>query len=321
VVVDVELIETIPVGNILGEGVLWNPDTQCLWWTDIQERRLFCRRWGEERWTSFALPERLGSFGFVAGSTRLIAAFETGVALYDPHDGALEWLSRPLGDGSGIRFNDGRVDRRGRFWTGTMAERDDREGQAELYCVDASGHIHVRESGITISNGICWSPDGARFYFSDSPKRAMYVYDCDAASGEISNRQTFARTPEGAFPDGANVDADGCIWSAQWGAGRVVRYKADGAVERVLEMPVSQPSCVAFGGPNLDLLFVTSARDGLNEQALLLQPRAGDIFVYRVGIAGLAEKPFAFDPKSPGKANTAAGRDDAKPARRPEPDL
>jgi sugar lactone lactonase YvrE len=157
------------------------------------------------------------------------------------------------------------------------------------------GRAARRESGIEISNGICWSPDGTRFYFADSPLRAIYCYDFHLATGAIANRREFVRTPEGAHPDGATVDSEGCLWSAHWGAGRIVRYKPDGAIDAVLEVPASQPTCVAFGGPELDLLFVTSARDGLTEADLARQPSAGDVFVYKMGCAGLAENRFILD--------------------------
>jgi len=284
-------VDIIKAANTLGEGVLWDGQTQSLWWTDIQERRLYRCEWAGRTLRVFALPERLCSFGFIAGSKRLIAAFESGIALYDPFRDTTEWLTRPA-RGDGIRFNDGRVDRQGRFWTGTMAETDARAGQAQLFCIDAVGRAEPRESGITISNGICWSPDGAVFYFADSPRRTIWRYVFDVATGEISDRRVFAQTPDGAYPDGATVDEEGFVWSAQWGAGRVVRFAPDGRIDRLVEVPASQPSCVAFGGTGLCLLFVTSAREGLNKESLAAQPHAGDVFVYDLGIAGLPESRF-----------------------------
>ena len=128
---------------------------------------------------------------------------------------------------------------------------------------------------------------------ADSPLRIIYCYDFDPASGKISNRRVFARTPQGAHPDGATVDAQGYLWSAHWGAGTVVRYAPDGEVDRVLAVPASQPTCVAFGGTELDLLFVTSARDGLSAQALAAQSGAGDVFVYKMDVKGLPDRRYA----------------------------
>ncbi len=290
-----ELIDTIRVQNTLGEGIQWDVGTQALWWTDIQERRLHRYDWATRSMQIFATPERVGSFGLIKGGSGVIAAFESGIALFDPGNGALKWLARPDADLPGVRLNDGRVDRQGRFWAGTMVESEPRSGRANLYSVDGSGRATRRENGITISNGICWSPDSTRFYFADSPLRTIHCYDFNSATGAIANRRLFARTPEGAHPDGANVDAEGFLWSAHWGAGRVVRYAPDGTVDRVVDVPASQPTCVAFGGPALDLLFVTSARDGLTEEELARQPSAGDVFVYKMGCIGLAEQHFILD--------------------------
>jgi len=242
----------------------------------------------------FTLPERLGSFVFVAGGDQIIAAFESGFALYHPESGRIDWLARPKHGGPDIRFNDGRVDRQGRFWAGTMVERGGVPG-GKLYCLQADGGAEVHAAGIGISNSLCFSPDGRRLYFADTPARTIISFDLDPASGTISNRRVFAKTPEGAFPDGANVDAEGFVWSAHWGAGRVVRYTPSGEVSATIEVPASQPTCVTFGGEDLDLLYVTSAREGLHEAALQAQPNAGDVFVYKVAVPGLLDAPYVFN--------------------------
>ena len=289
-----ELVASIEVENTLGEGIVWDVATQSAWWTDIEERWLYRYEWASRKLEKFVTPERLCSFGFVAGASCLIAAFETRFALYDPRSGALKSLGRPDGIRPGIRLNDGRVDRQGRFWAGGMAENKALAGEAHLYCLDRDGRIHCRESEITTSNSICWSPDAAWFYFADSPARTIWRYAFDAANGSISSRTVFIQTEEGAEPDGTAVDAEGFIWNAQWGAGRVVRYAPDGSIDRVLEVPVSHPTCVAFGGPKLDLLFVTSARRPLSAATLAGQPNAGNVLVYKSGTAGLPEHRYRF---------------------------
>jgi sugar lactone lactonase YvrE len=287
-----KLLRIIRVGNLLGEGILWNADTASLWWTDIQDRRLYQYEWANESLRQHLLPERLGSFGFIAGSDELIAAFETGFARYNLRRDEPVWLSRMETLGSGIRFNDGRVDPQGRFWAGTMAESVAGEHKACLYCMDGKARVHLRERGLTICNGLCWSPDSGRMYLADSPRHTIWKYAFDAATGSISDRSVFARTPDEAFPDGAVVDAEGCLWSAQWGASQVVRYAPDGSVDRILELPVSRPTCVAFGGPELDMIFVTTAREGLPDDRLSRQTSAGDVFVYSVGVKGLPAAQF-----------------------------
>jgi L-arabinonolactonase len=289
-----EPVDIIRVGNTLGEGVSWHHETQTLWWTDIQERRL--HRYDFERRTTatFSTPQRLTSFGFIAGSTKLIAAFESGIGLYEPGSTEISWLHRPDFQTPGLRFNDGRVDRQGRFWAGTMVEGSASAAAGSLHSIDKMGRFGTHATNISISNGICWSPDGSRFYFADSPTRTIFAYDFDGIAGTISNRRVFAHTPEGAYPDGANIDAQGFLWSAHWGAGNVVRYGPDGIVDAIIEIPAKQPTCVAFGGPDFDLLFVTSARDGLKPDALATQPHAGDVFVYKVSVPGLPDGRFVL---------------------------
>jgi L-arabinonolactonase len=289
-----ELIDIISVGNTLGEGVLWDPVGGRTWWSDIQERRLFRYDPQNRVLENFELPERLGSFGFIEGSDKLVAAFESGFAHYHPESAELHWIARPGHDAGNIRFNDGRVDRQGRFWAGSMVEGKG-EPMGKLYCLDGND-AKVCLTGISISNSICFSPEGKHLYFADSPRRMILRYDIDPVSRTIGNRQVFAKTPEGAFPDGANIDAEGYVWSAHWGAGRVVRYAPDGSISGIVKIPTTQVTCVAFGGADLDLLFVTSAREGMSQATLQEQPNAGDVFVYKVNVKGLADPRFAMEP-------------------------
>jgi len=295
--------DILQVGNTLGECVLWHSQHNTLWWTDIQASRLHTYDWTTGDLHTLETPERITSFGFVAASNNLITAFATGIALYDPHQHSLRWLARPpeTAPGSGVRFNDGRVDRRGRFWTGTMVEDNQPGARGCLYSLQGTGlqgsaqgkgeaRCHIR--GIQISNGLCFSPDGTRLYFADSPTRIISAYDLIEPEGVLGTRRTLAQTPEGSSPDGATVDVDGCIWTALWGAGCVVRYTPDGRLDRTLPVPVSQPTCVCFAGPNLDILCVTSARVGLDDSRLHDEPHAGDVFLYRVGTQGLPESEY-----------------------------
>ena len=165
------------------------------------------------------------------------------------------------------------------------------EPRGKLYSLER-GRAHVHLTGISISNSVCFSPDGVYSYFADTPERTIWRFDADPASGALSNRQAFARTPAGAFPDGSTIDADGYLWNAQWGASRVVRYAPDGRESGTLHLPVSQPTCVAFGGEELNWLFVTTAREGLPPDALSGEPLAGDLFVFEVESRGLPEERY-----------------------------
>jgi sugar lactone lactonase YvrE len=290
-----ELIATIPVHNLLGECILWDDRSQQVWWTDIQAGKLF--RYGPEstELRQFELPERLGSFGFVDRSSQLICAFESGFALFDPINGALEWLARPELGFTGTRFNDGRVDRRGRFWAGTMVEGDARDNDrrptaASLYRL-AGSDCRRLFGGIQISNSLCFSPDGSILYFADSPTGRINAYELDAETGDPARSRVFAEVGNGV-PDGSTVDAEGFLWNAQWGGGKVVRYAPSGSIDLELELPATQPTCVCLGGEKLDQLFVTTATVELEPASLASQPEAGNVLIYRTPLRGIEESRF-----------------------------
>jgi sugar lactone lactonase YvrE len=285
-------VAILPVHNALGEGILWDSRRQVLWWTDIQSRRLYRHDWPRAHTQILDMPERVGSFGLVQGSERLITAFESGIAMYDTHEAAVSWLARDANRDPAVRFNDGRVDRQGRFWSGTMVEGDQSSASGCLYSVDSTFGTRCQLTGVRISNSLCMSPDGRQLYFADSPTRTIRVFELNEPEGTLGASRIFAQTPAGADPDGATIDADGCLWSAHWGAGCVVRYTPQGRIDRTLRVPTSQPTCVCFAGPGLDVLCVTTARTGLSETALLGEPNAGDVFLYRVGAQGLPEAEY-----------------------------
>lgn len=278
----------LAAGNTLGEGIVWDSRRSRLWWTDIPERRLYCRQ-ADGRTLVHALPERAAALALVAGSEQLLVAFASGLALFDPAAAtrqALFALPPPL---HGVRFNDGRVDRDGRFWCGSMVEDASGEAKARLYRLER-GAAQALQDNIYISNSIAFSLDGRAMYFADSARHVIWRFAL--ADGMPGARTLFAQTPAHVFPDGASIDSDGCLWVAHWGGAEVVRYAPDGRIDRVVPVPVSQPSCVCFGGAQRDLLFVTSARVGLAPGELAQQPHAGDVLVYRVGASGVDEPEY-----------------------------
>ena len=295
-----KLVTTVPTANHLGEGPLWNERGGKLWWTDIQESRLhrFDPASGTvETIETIETPERLCSYAFVSGEdSRILAAFETGLAYFDVETKAVDWIDRPETQGSGRRFNDGRTDFQGRFWVGTMVENEEKAGPdtGALFRLDRNG-LSAEAVCVTISNSLCTSPDGRILYFADTPKQLIFAFDLDPESGAIAHKRIFAEVTEG-YPDGAVVDEEGCLWSARWGAGEVVRHAPDGSVVSRLKVPASQPTCPAFGGVDRKTLFVTSAREGLDETALAKDPEAGTLFVYESDVAGLPV--VAFNPAS-----------------------
>lgn len=292
------LLKTLPVANALGEGVLWDDQARAFYWTDILERKLYRYHPAGDRLTHWNTPERLCSFGFVEGDAQsLIAAFESGIAFYQPESGRVEWLAKPETGVTGTRFNDGRVDRQGRFWSGTMIEGGravDLQGNpvsAGLYRVARGECIQV-ESGIRISNSLCWSLDSRTQYFADSPAHAIYVYDFDPETGSPGNRRVFARTQAPVEPDGSCIDAEDHLWNAQWRGGKLVRYRPDGGTDLELPLPVIQPTCACFGGPDLNWLAVTSARVELSASESAQQPLAGALFIFETPYKGVPESRY-----------------------------
>lgn len=283
------LIETVETRDTLGEGVLWRDSDRTVWWTDIEGRRCHRLAWPSLQLDTYRTPERLGSFGFVAGrDDLLLAAFESGFALYAPATGRLAWLYRPAALGPGLRLNDGRVDPAGRFWAGSMLEGPARQAaqpRGTMYRIGADGCGAAVFEGLRIANGLCWSPAGDRMYFADSALGEVYAAPFDAGSGTPGQREVLARFDDGA-PDGAVTDADGGLWLALWGGGCILRLSRRGDELARIDVEAPQPTCPAFGGPNGNLLFVVSARAGLGEDALEASPLSGALFVFETGVRG-----------------------------------
>ena len=277
--------------NALGEGALWCPREQVLWWIDISSPTLWRFEPGTDRVEHWPLPKPPGSFALRKDGGFLFA-FRNGFATLGEPGGELDWCDLPklaLGD---ERFNDGKTDRAGRFWTGTL---DRKLGAAigQLYRVEPGLRVTAMDRGFTISNGIGWSPDDRIMYFTDTPSRRIYRYDFDAASGQIANRRVFVEAEPGqGGPDGMTVDAEGYVWSAQFDRWHIHRYAPDGSLDRRIRMPVQRPTTCMFGGPDLATLYVTSARMDLAADALAAQPHAGGVFALDPGVRGLPEPRF-----------------------------
>ncbi|HEY7884465.1 MAG TPA: SMP-30/gluconolactonase/LRE family protein [Cellvibrionaceae bacterium] len=265
--------------------MLWHPRQACIWWTDIHACRLYRYDPADDKLTFWQTPERLTALGFTEDDDQLIVSFASGIAFYWPEQSRVQWLARPEVDITGNRFNDGRVSPAGHFWAGSLVEQDTGQ-QAALYRYNGDNCQRVL-TGLQIVNGLCWSPDGRTGYYADSPTRKITAYDHLPLTGELSNPRPFVQTPEGSFPDGACVDARGNVWSAHWGGGCVVCYSPAGEIIETLTLPVSQPTCVAFGGPDLNWLLVTSARENLTPKAIDAEPMAGDLFIFDTTAVGL----------------------------------
>jgi sugar lactone lactonase YvrE len=194
---------------------------------------------------------------------------------------------------TGVRFNDGACDPQGRFWVGTMG-LDETPGRGTLYRYDERGLVPMVES-VSISNGIDWTGNGTRMIYADTPTRRLDTFAFDATDGTLSDRRPLVELDEGSagFPDGLTVDAEDHIWIALWDGWAVHRYRPDGTLDRVVELPVARPTSCAFGGEDLRDLYITSARMGLTAEALESQPHAGGVFVLRPDVGGRLPNRFA----------------------------
>jgi sugar lactone lactonase YvrE len=249
----------LDVKTTLGEGPLWDVGQQRLYWIDAAGCRVFRATADGRELRAWDVPARVGSIAIRKDGEGAICSLAKGFAALDFRSGDLEPIHAIETDTPETWINDGKVDRAGRFFAGTMDSLE--EGpKGALYRLDPDLTLTRVETGIICSNGPCWSPDDRTFYFADSWSGEIWAYDYDIATGAIANRRTFVtldRGPLGAA-DGSTVDAEGFLWNAQVYDGRLVRYAPDGRIDRVIEMPVKKVTSVMFGGPELDILFVTS---------------------------------------------------------------
>jgi sugar lactone lactonase YvrE len=272
----------VAAGAELGEGPMWDARSGRIAWVDILDRRMHLTDPVTGATESIETPFHVGAIAPRANGG-FIAALQDGFWVMG--DGPPRRIASVPEARPSVRFNDGKCDPAGRFWAGTMAY-DQARGAGALYRLDAEGRPTLVIDGVTISNGLDWSLDGGTMYYVDSPLQRIDAFDYVPSTGEISDRRTVVKVaPEMGTPDGLTVDADGGIWVALWGGSAVHRY-LDGRLERVIKLPVSQPTSCAFGGAELDELYVTSASEGLSDSDRRAQPLAGALFRIRPGIRG-----------------------------------
>lgn len=273
----------------LGEGPVWSVGEQALYWVDIERPCL--QRYHPETgaYTAWAMPSQIGSFA-LRQSGGAVVALRDGLYTFDLDSGALHNICRPEPE-RGTRFNDGKCDRYGRFWAGTM-ELKVAAPVGALYRLDGAGNCQLMRPNVTCSNGLGWSPDNRTMYYTDTPTRHIVAYDFDGETGQISHERIFAEDSDG-FPDGLTVDAAGYVWSAKWDGWKIVRYAPDGTVDREIPLPVQRPTSCTFGGPALNQLYITSASVGLSASERAEQPLAGSLLVLETDATGLPDALYA----------------------------
>jgi sugar lactone lactonase YvrE len=276
----------------LGESAMWRPAEQAIYWVDWYGPTLRRRRGGDpvQSWT-FSGFSILGSFTFATGG-QLLLALNGGIKIFDPVSGRLRDFADPNQGREGVAYNDGKIDRQGRLWIGTF-DVNERDPRGILYCVDGAGNVHVADSGYAVCNGPAFSPAGNILYFSDSMGKRIIAYDVDPATPQLRNRRIFADLAgESGLPDGLTVDAEGHLWCALYGAGRVVRLAPDGSMRASYTLPAANVTSCAFGGPSMTTLFVTSGEDASSLGKAGTPRSDGALFACELGIRGLVEPEF-----------------------------
>lgn len=292
----IEIECVVDSASELGEATYWDPAAGVLWWIDIYGPTIhrYDPATGSDR--TWQAPEFLGTLS-VRGKGGLVVSMASGFHFFDPDSGAFTAIADPEADIADTRFNDGKTDRRGRFWSGTMFEAPGKAPAkiGSLWRLDADLSVHRMVENFGCANGLAWSPDDRTMYFTDSHTPVVWAFDFDADSGAVANRRDFIDLSwmDGVV-DGATVDADGCYWLTVPFKGKVMRYDPAGKLMQTIALPVDLPTCCEFGGRDLDVLYVTTAVYHRDPAALAGQTKPGGLFAIRgLGAKGVPLVPFA----------------------------
>ena len=278
--------------NDLGESVLWDPARGEVLWVNIHRAEIWRLRLASGELRTHNLSERVGAIA-LRERGGLVVGIESGFALFDTDTARLRRIEDIEPHLASTRLNDGRCDRQGRFICGGMNEAAHGGAISSVYRLDPDLTVHRIIEGISCANSTCFSLDGTTMYFTDMPTGRILAYDYDPAQGEVAVARTFTDgAGQPGLPDGSTVDAEGFLWNARWGGGCVIRYAPDGAIDRIVRLPVTNPTCVAFGGDDHGTLFITTARFGLSPEQLAREPFAGSLFAVRPGVCGVPEPRF-----------------------------
>ena len=287
---DVTLV--VDAHALVGEGPIWDDKKGVLYWVDIMSSMLYEYNpvTGVNR--SYNVGQHVGTIVPRASGGVMLAVYD-GFAAFDPANGQLTLIADPEADLPDNRFNDGKCDPAGRFWAGTMAYSN-QTTQGSLYRLDPDLSVHKMLGEIGIANGIVWSLDNKTMYYIDSVANTVRSFDYELATGNLSNERVIIRTDGLGLPDGMAIDAEGMLWVAHFGGSCVRRWNPHtGQVIGVIELPASQITACAFGGPDLATLYITSAAIGLDDADLQREPHAGGLFMATPGVKGVPSFSFA----------------------------
>lgn len=278
--------------NLIGESPVWSVPEKSLYWVDVEGQSIQRWREADRSIQCWDIGEPIGCIGLRRGSG-LVGARKSGFFFLDVDSGSIAPIADPEAHLPENRFNDGKVDRRGRFWAGTRNFVDTQRATGALYRLDADCSVHRMEEGLRCPNGMAWSPDNKLMYLCDTWTRRIYVYDFDIDDGHIGNRRLFVELGEAdGFPDGLTVDAEGYVWNAHYNGWRITRYSPDAAVDHIVRMPVQHVTSVSFGGAP-GTLFATTSYFRLSADERIAQPIAGNVFAMESGTQGISEPEFS----------------------------
>ena len=291
----VSIQEVLRAGALNGETPIWDDSSACLLWVDVRKPSLHAFDPKTKTDREWEMPAWIGCYGLA--DQGLVVALRTGLFGFDPKTGALEFLAPPPYDPRRFTFNDGRIDPAGRFLAGTMYvplkpgdQQKERGHGTPLWRLEPGRTWAPRTQDVHTSNGLAWSPDGRRLYHSDTMRQKIWAWDYDPDSGDMTGRRTFVQLqdlPDGTGPDGASVDGEGFYWCAIYGCGRLHRYDPDGRLEREVVLPIRYPTMPAFGGADLDVIYVTSANWQLDPAERRKAPMEGSILALPAPVSGL----------------------------------
>jgi sugar lactone lactonase YvrE len=278
----------IDAKSVLGEGAIWDFEKKLLYWVDIVSKKLFIYDPASGINHSIDAGQMIGAV-VPRKKGGLLVALQEGLYFLDEKTGEKDFIINPEADIKGNRSNDGKCDPAGRFWYGTVSENCDIPDAGNLYVLDRGLKIEKKLDKLTISNGIVWSPDNKLMFFIDTVTKTVWSFDFELETGKISGKKTAVNVLEGdGFPDGMTFDAEGMLWVAHFGGHKVIRYDPikNKKLEEIL-LPVSNVTSCAFGGANLDELYITTARHGLNAEELKNEPLAGGVFKVKTKVKGM----------------------------------
>jgi sugar lactone lactonase YvrE len=283
----------VPSQDLAGETPIWIPEEQAVYWIDMGGpiiHRYDPATGDTNEWKLdvpiTALARR--------SKGQWILATKTGLYFWDQEENKTEFIVDPEAGNADVRFNDGSIDPRGRFLIGTLNDQDLNAPDGSLYRLDSDLGIHKLDTGYAVANGIGFSPDGSTLYLTDMFNSRILAYDYDLEAGTVSGRRMFVDVPvDAGWPDGLIVDQEGFIWSAHWNGWRVTRYDPDGKIEREVKLPAANVTCMAFGGRDLNVLYITTAWFLLSDEDRAAQPQAGDLFRIETDVTGRLEPEFA----------------------------